>query len=79
MSENIKITSDLFNATVKSMKAHHDSYVFQHNGNPPEYQQDMENILSDISVAYENGDDYITVSVNVLEGLVEQGLFKEIV
>ena len=79
MAENIKITSDLFNSVIVSMDNHHKSYTFRHNGNEPEYQQDMENILKDIDLALEHGDDYVMVDESIMKGLVEQGLFKEVV
>ena len=79
MPEYIKITSDMFNSVTKSLNKHYESYTFQHNGKEPEYQQDMENILTDIMLANENNDDCVKVEENIMKGLVEQGVFKEVV
>lgn len=79
MLEEIKITSDMFNAVLKGLNNHHKSYTFRHNGSEPAYQQDMEDILTDISIAIESNKEYITVDQNVMKGLVEQGVnFQEV-
>lgn len=72
----IKITSDLFSAVTNSMNSYYESFVFRYNGVESPYQQDMENILTDILLASENGKDYITVDENVMKGLCEVGVFK---
>ena len=79
MTEYIKITSDMFNEVVKSMNDHYKSYTFRHNGNVPEYQQDMEDILTDIQIANEKGEGYVVVKESVIKGLHEQGIFKGVV
>lgn len=76
MTNYIKITSDLFNDVVKNMNTHYNSYTYLHNGKTPEYQQEMEDILTDIRIASENGEGYICVEEGVVKALHEQGIFE---
>ena len=49
------------------LNSYYESFVFRHNGAESPYQQDMENILTDIMIASENDKDYITVDENADE------------
>lgn len=79
MAEYIEITSDLFSDVVATMNNHYEKFTFRNNGLEPEYQQDMENILMDITIASERGDDSIKVEESVMVGLSEMGVFEEVV
>ena len=73
--EYIEIKSENFSDVLNSFNTFHKNYSFRNNGAEHELQQLMENIVTDITIAYEKGDGFVKVEKQVLENLHHIGAF----